>query len=36
MNLKHLRYFRVTAHAAAGNQLHLTPQTVSARQVFIQ
>ena len=35
MNLKHLRYFWVTAHAgsvaAAGNQLHLTPQTVSAQ-----
>jgi LysR family transcriptional activator of nhaA len=34
-NLKHLRYFWVTAHAgsvaAAGNQLHLTPQTVSAQ-----
>jgi LysR family transcriptional activator of nhaA len=35
MNLKHLRYFWVTARAgsvaAAGNQLHLTPQTVSAQ-----
>lgn len=35
MNLKHLRYFWVTAHAgsvaAAGGQLHLTPQTVSAQ-----
>jgi LysR family transcriptional activator of nhaA len=35
MNLKHLRYFWVTAHArsvaAAGSQLHLTPQTVSAQ-----
>jgi LysR family transcriptional activator of nhaA len=35
MNLKHLRYFWVTAHAgsvaSAGNQLHLTPQTVSAQ-----
>jgi LysR family transcriptional activator of nhaA len=35
MNLKHLRYFWVTAHAgsvaAAGNQLHLTPQTISAQ-----
>lgn len=35
MNLKHLRYFWVTARAgsvaAAGKQLHLTPQTVSAQ-----
>lgn len=35
MNLKHLRYFWVTAHAgsiaAAGGQLHLAPQTVSAQ-----
>lgn len=35
MNFKHLRYFWVTAHAGsiamAGNQLHLTPQTVSAQ-----
>jgi len=35
MNLKHLRYFWATAHAgsvsAAANQLHLTPQTVSAQ-----
>ena len=35
LNLKHLRYFWVTAHAgsiaAAGTQLHLTPQTVSAQ-----
>lgn len=35
MNLKHLRYFWVTARAgsvaAAGNQLHLTPQTISAQ-----
>jgi len=35
MNLKHLRYFWAAAHAgsvaAAANQLHLTPQTVSAQ-----
>jgi len=35
MNLKHLRYFWATAHAGsvavAANQLHLTPQTVSAQ-----
>lgn len=35
MNLKHLRYFWVTARAgsvaAASKQLHLTPQTVSAQ-----
>ncbi|ARP93446.1 MAG: transcriptional activator NhaR [Gammaproteobacteria bacterium] len=35
MNLKHLRYFWAVAHAgsvaAASNQLHLTPQTVSAQ-----
>lgn len=35
MNLKHLRYFWVTARAgsvaAASQQLHLTPQTVSAQ-----
>lgn len=35
MNLKHLRYFWATAHAgsvvAAGMQLNLTPQTVSAQ-----
>jgi LysR family transcriptional activator of nhaA len=35
MNLKHLRYFWVTARAgsvaAAGCQLHLTPQTISAQ-----
>jgi LysR family transcriptional activator of nhaA len=35
MNLKHLRYFWVVAHAGsvagAANQLHLTPQTVSAQ-----
>lgn len=35
LNLKHLRYFWVTAHAgsvaSAGNQLRLTPQTVSAQ-----
>lgn len=35
MNLKHLRYFWVTARAgsvaAAGNQLNLTPQTISAQ-----
>lgn len=35
MNLKHLRYFWVTAHAgsvaAAGVQLHLAPQTVSSQ-----
>jgi len=35
MNLKHLRYFWSVAHAgsvaAAANQLHLTPQTVSAQ-----
>lgn len=35
INLKHLRYFWAVAHtgsvAAASNQLHLTPQTVSAQ-----
>lgn len=35
MNPKHLRYFWATAHAgsvaAAANQLHVTPQTVSAQ-----
>lgn len=35
MNLKHLRYFWATAHAgsviSASEQLHLTPQTVSAQ-----
>jgi LysR family transcriptional activator of nhaA len=35
MNLKHLRYFWAAAHTgsvtAAANQLHLTPQTVSAQ-----
>lgn len=35
MNLKHLRYFWAVAHAgsvaSAANQLHLTPQTVSAQ-----
>ena len=35
MNFKHLRYFWAAAHAgsvaAAANQLHLTPQTVSAQ-----
>ncbi|MCW8905891.1 MAG: transcriptional activator NhaR [Sedimenticola sp.] len=40
MNLKHLRYFWVTAHAgsvaAAGSQLHLTPQTVSAQLKLLE
>lgn len=40
MNLKHLRYFWSAAHAgsmaAAANQLHLTPQTVSAQVKLLE
>lgn len=40
VNLKHLRYFWAVAHAggvaAAANQLHLTPQTVSAQVKLLE
>lgn len=40
MNLKHLRYFWAVAHAGsvavAANQLHLTPQTVSAQVKLLE